>query len=171
MPYLTLENVRTRITLNYFYLECCFLHTLLNSVHIWIQVLLDMMFSLFCSTNSYSSYPLIYHIITFVLLHGFKSSSLPVPFFHVMLSTEFTYQHNYTLSFVTKRFSSCFILIWESNIFLLRDLCKDFFRKWSSLDNSCFSIETVSGGITNLCEFCCLKLSYLSFVSCYSCQQ
>nr|XP_029122826.1 probable ethanolamine kinase [Elaeis guineensis] len=30
------------------------------------------------------------------------------------------------------------------------DLCKDLFRKWSSLDNSCFSIETVSGGITNL---------------------
>ncbi|XP_029119452.1 probable ethanolamine kinase isoform X2 [Elaeis guineensis] len=33
---------------------------------------------------------------------------------------------------------------------LRKDLCKDFFRKWSSLDNSCFSIETVSGGITNL---------------------
>ncbi|XP_008784349.2 probable ethanolamine kinase [Phoenix dactylifera] len=33
---------------------------------------------------------------------------------------------------------------------LIIDLCKDLFRKWSSLDNSCFSMETVSGGITNL---------------------
>ncbi|CAL9047399.1 probable ethanolamine kinase [Musa acuminata AAA Group] len=30
------------------------------------------------------------------------------------------------------------------------DLCKDLFKRWSSLDESCFSIETVSGGITNL---------------------
>ncbi|XP_072982442.1 probable ethanolamine kinase [Typha latifolia] len=30
------------------------------------------------------------------------------------------------------------------------NLCKDLFRKWSSIDSSCFSIEKVSGGITNL---------------------
>ncbi|THU67556.1 hypothetical protein C4D60_Mb05t25900 [Musa balbisiana] len=30
------------------------------------------------------------------------------------------------------------------------DLCKDLFKKWSSLDESSFSIETISGGITNL---------------------
>ncbi|PON87642.1 Protein kinase-like domain containing protein [Trema orientale] len=30
------------------------------------------------------------------------------------------------------------------------ELCKDLFKKWSKLDNSCFSVETVSGGITNL---------------------
>ncbi|GJN33895.1 hypothetical protein PR202_gb22524 [Eleusine coracana subsp. coracana] len=31
-----------------------------------------------------------------------------------------------------------------------RDLCKELIEGWSSLDSSCFSIETVSGGITNL---------------------
>lgn len=30
------------------------------------------------------------------------------------------------------------------------ELCKDLFNKWSDLDNSNFSVETVSGGITNL---------------------
>ncbi|KAB2019270.1 hypothetical protein ES319_D08G286400v1 [Gossypium barbadense] len=30
------------------------------------------------------------------------------------------------------------------------ELCKDLFRKWAKLDDSCFSVETVSGGITNL---------------------
>ncbi|XP_057500467.1 probable ethanolamine kinase isoform X2 [Actinidia eriantha] len=30
------------------------------------------------------------------------------------------------------------------------ELCKDIFKKWSKLDNSHFSVETVSGGITNL---------------------
>lgn len=30
------------------------------------------------------------------------------------------------------------------------DLCKDLFKEWSTLDNSHFSVETVSGGITNL---------------------
>ncbi|XP_068648646.1 probable ethanolamine kinase [Aristolochia californica] len=29
-------------------------------------------------------------------------------------------------------------------------LCKDLFKKWSSFDDSCFSVETVSGGVTNL---------------------
>lgn len=29
-------------------------------------------------------------------------------------------------------------------------LCKDLFKKWSNLDDSRFSVETVSGGITNL---------------------
>ncbi|KAJ9163121.1 hypothetical protein P3X46_022824 [Hevea brasiliensis] len=32
----------------------------------------------------------------------------------------------------------------------LIELCKDLFKKWSSLDDSRFSIERVSGGITNL---------------------
>ncbi|CAK7343260.1 unnamed protein product [Dovyalis caffra] len=32
----------------------------------------------------------------------------------------------------------------------LIELCKDLFKKWSKLDDSCFSVETVSGGITNL---------------------
>ncbi|ONK60406.1 uncharacterized protein A4U43_C08F18100 [Asparagus officinalis] len=45
-------------------------------------------------------------------------------------------------------------LTWEKPIFsdyqqLARELCKDLFKKWSSLDSSCFSLETVSGGITN----------------------
>ncbi|XP_019052427.1 PREDICTED: probable ethanolamine kinase isoform X4 [Nelumbo nucifera] len=31
-----------------------------------------------------------------------------------------------------------------------RGLCKDLFKKWSHLDESRFSVETVSGGITNL---------------------
>ncbi|KAJ7956668.1 Choline/Ethanolamine kinase [Quillaja saponaria] len=30
------------------------------------------------------------------------------------------------------------------------ELCKDLFKKWSKLDDSCFFVETVSGGITNL---------------------
>ncbi|GMY35889.1 probable ethanolamine kinase isoform X2 [Fagus crenata] len=30
------------------------------------------------------------------------------------------------------------------------ELCKDLFKKWSKLEDSCFSVETVSGGITNL---------------------
>ncbi|KAJ4844614.1 hypothetical protein Tsubulata_023440 [Turnera subulata] len=30
------------------------------------------------------------------------------------------------------------------------ELCKDLFTEWSNLDDSCFSVETVSGGITNL---------------------
>lgn len=30
------------------------------------------------------------------------------------------------------------------------ELSKDLFRKWAKLDDSCFSVETVSGGITNL---------------------
>ncbi|KAG8372737.1 hypothetical protein BUALT_Bualt12G0097900 [Buddleja alternifolia] len=30
------------------------------------------------------------------------------------------------------------------------DLCKDLFKQWSNLDESDFSLETVSGGITNL---------------------
>ncbi|CAI9758960.1 unnamed protein product [Fraxinus pennsylvanica] len=29
-------------------------------------------------------------------------------------------------------------------------LCKDLFKQWSNLDDSDFSLETVSGGITNL---------------------
>ncbi|XP_031473232.1 probable ethanolamine kinase [Nymphaea colorata] len=29
-------------------------------------------------------------------------------------------------------------------------LCKDLFKKWASFDDSCFDMETVSGGITNL---------------------
>jgi ethanolamine kinase len=33
-----------------------------------------------------------------------------------------------------------------------RDLCKELVEGWSSLDSGCFSISTVSGGITNLCE-------------------
>ncbi|XP_065849768.1 probable ethanolamine kinase [Euphorbia lathyris] len=32
----------------------------------------------------------------------------------------------------------------------LRELCKDIFKKWSNLEDSRFSVETVSGGITNL---------------------
>jgi len=34
-----------------------------------------------------------------------------------------------------------------------RELCKDLFAEWSKLDDSRFAVETVSGGITNLCEF------------------
>ncbi|XP_021741705.1 probable ethanolamine kinase [Chenopodium quinoa] len=30
------------------------------------------------------------------------------------------------------------------------ELCKDIFEKWSNLDDSCFSVDTVAGGITNL---------------------
>ncbi|KAI4344113.1 hypothetical protein L6164_011381 [Bauhinia variegata] len=30
------------------------------------------------------------------------------------------------------------------------ELCKDMVKKWSNLDDSCFNIETISGGITNL---------------------
>ncbi|KAM5547876.1 putative ethanolamine kinase [Rosa sericea] len=33
---------------------------------------------------------------------------------------------------------------------LVTELCKDLFKKWSNLDDSRFSVETVSGGITNL---------------------
>ncbi|TXG61294.1 hypothetical protein EZV62_012657 [Acer yangbiense] len=33
------------------------------------------------------------------------------------------------------------------------ELCKDLFNKWSKLDDSRFSVETVSGGITNLRDF------------------
>lgn len=44
----------------------------------------------------------------------------------------------------------------------IRELCKDLFKKWSRLDDSSFSVETVSGGITNLCEHYYF-LSYLPF--------
>ncbi|CAN1216738.1 Probable ethanolamine kinase [Linum perenne] len=30
------------------------------------------------------------------------------------------------------------------------ELCKDLFKKWLELDESCFTVERVSGGITNL---------------------
>ncbi|KAA8548708.1 hypothetical protein F0562_000392 [Nyssa sinensis] len=30
------------------------------------------------------------------------------------------------------------------------ELCKDLFKKWAKLDDSNFSAETISGGITNL---------------------
>lgn len=30
------------------------------------------------------------------------------------------------------------------------ELCRELFKNWSNLDSSCFSIETVSGGFTNL---------------------
>ncbi|KAM2965615.1 hypothetical protein FF1_026153 [Malus domestica] len=33
---------------------------------------------------------------------------------------------------------------------LIIELCKDLFSKWSNLENSRFSVETISGGITNL---------------------
>ncbi|TQE02342.1 hypothetical protein C1H46_012111 [Malus baccata] len=33
---------------------------------------------------------------------------------------------------------------------ICRELCKDLFSKWSNLENSRFSVETISGGITNL---------------------
>lgn len=46
--------------------------------------------------------------------------------------------------------------------FNIRELCKDLFKKWSELDDSSFSVETVSGGITNLCE-CYYFLSYFPF--------
>ena len=45
-----------------------------------------------------------------------------------------------------------FSLIWGV-FYFSRGLCKGSVKGWSSLDSSCFSIETVSGGITNLCEF------------------
>lgn len=32
-------------------------------------------------------------------------------------------------------------------------LCKDLFKQWSKLDDSRFSVDTVSGGITNLREY------------------
>ncbi|XP_009368829.2 LOW QUALITY PROTEIN: probable ethanolamine kinase [Pyrus x bretschneideri] len=32
---------------------------------------------------------------------------------------------------------------------LIIELCKDLFKKWSNLENSLFSVETISGGITN----------------------
>ncbi|KAI8570825.1 hypothetical protein RHMOL_Rhmol01G0067000 [Rhododendron molle] len=41
------------------------------------------------------------------------------------------------------------------------ELCKDLFKNWSELDNTRFSVETVSGGITNLCA----HLLYLLKVS------
>lgn len=34
-----------------------------------------------------------------------------------------------------------------------RELFKDLFKQWSNLDESDFSLETVSGGITNLCAY------------------
>jgi ethanolamine kinase len=41
-------------------------------------------------------------------------------------------------------------------------ICKELVRGWSSLDSSRFSIETVSGGITNMCE----SLLLGSFMAC-----
>ncbi|KAK3210879.1 hypothetical protein Dsin_015585 [Dipteronia sinensis] len=57
--------------------------------------------------------------------------------------------------------ASCFMLhdscFLSSNLIIIicdsifdRELCKDLFNKWSKLDDSRFSVETVSGGITNL---------------------
>jgi hypothetical protein len=33
------------------------------------------------------------------------------------------------------------------------DLCKYLFKKWYNLDEFLFSLERVSGGITNLCMY------------------
>ncbi|KAK7304179.1 hypothetical protein RJT34_15282 [Clitoria ternatea] len=33
---------------------------------------------------------------------------------------------------------------------LVLNLCKDMFKAWSNLDDSCFDVEKISGGITNL---------------------
>ena len=43
--------------------------------------------------------------------------------------------------------------------FSCSELCKDLFNEWSELDNSRFSVETVSGGITNLRE-CLLAMCF-----------
>ncbi|CAN1216737.1 Probable ethanolamine kinase [Linum perenne] len=53
------------------------------------------------------------------------------------------------------------------------ELCKDLFKKWLELDESCFTVERVSGGITNLCKSpgfswihdCCLVTVYFDFHS------
>jgi hypothetical protein len=37
-----------------------------------------------------------------------------------------------------------------SLFFCNRELCKDLFKNWGELDDSLFSVERVSGGITNL---------------------
>lgn len=34
-----------------------------------------------------------------------------------------------------------------------RKLCKDLFKQWLGLDESSFTLEKVSGGITNLCTY------------------
>lgn len=48
-----------------------------------------------------------------------------------------------------------------------RDLCKDLFDKWSKLDDSHFSVETVSGGITNLCEYFTSNMMELGILCCF----
>ncbi|CAL5438761.1 unnamed protein product [Camellia sinensis] len=52
-----------------------------------------------------------------------------------ILSSSLTVDHTLSLPQMTPR---------------IIELCKDLFKKWSELDNSHFSVETVSGGITNL---------------------
>lgn len=46
-------------------------------------------------------------------------------------------------------------------------MCKDLFKKWSNLEDSRFSVETVSGGITNLCKFLFYFLILFNFTKYY----
>ncbi|KAL0403828.1 UNVERIFIED_CONTAM: putative ethanolamine kinase [Sesamum radiatum] len=46
-------------------------------------------------------------------------------------------------------YSTIMCVIWKQKV-INWELCKDLFKQWSKLDESDFSLETVSGGITNL---------------------
>lgn len=44
-----------------------------------------------------------------------------------------------------------FVFFFNFLVISCRKLCKDMFKAWSNLDDSCFVVEKISGGITNLC--------------------
>nr|GMD78826.1 probable ethanolamine kinase [Ipomoea batatas] len=46
--------------------------------------------------------------------------------------------------------SLCIYVCVFSLLKFYSELCKDLFKKWSELDDSHFSVDTLSGGITNL---------------------
>lgn len=60
----------------------------------------------------------------------------------------------------------CFVNFVLSFLFLdfsCSELCKDLFKEWSELDASRFSVETVSGGITNQRECLLIMCLFVQF--------
>lgn len=86
------------------------------------------------------------------------SSSFSSSCFCVLVSLFLSFLFSKRKLFELFSFLHLILFYWHRWIHLLcnlicRELCKDLFKKWSNLDDSRFSVETVSGGITNLCEY------------------
>lgn len=92
---------------------------------------------------------------------------LSVAYFGVWFSHGYPRIFNILFFFFNRRILNIYLIVFK--LFILVSchffihfrsaLSKDLFGKWEKLDDSCFSVETISGGITNLREqfsYCCL---------------